>query len=304
MSSRLPVISALSLAVLISATPTVVGQSLAPSRRGGFAGALAHAHYLSNPSSQVLAPFIKEPGNQTSDPLQWSQQSYPGGPDYDLNTMFPGIAALVEINGHSTGNDDIPEWEDKLDGSRGPKLSQIGWMQIAVSVNNSAQGLPGSVIRRRTNFSPPKRNTPGAELIGYYFSESTGIDPSLPGVSLLEQSSEAIGFSAMPPTLPDQDISALDWGLGVQTTASGGLTPQLLFTHRRGIGLLLGAAASSELVRSLLLIIVVVQGLGRLPCDREEVLVLMGEQQLRRQSARGGGLHPETPIKCADVLIW
>ena len=113
MSSRLPVISALSLAVLISATPTVVGQSLAPSRRGGFAGALAHAHYLSNPSSPVLAPFIKEPGNQTSDPLQWSQQSYPGGPDYDLNTMFPGIAALVEINGHSTGNDDIPEWEDK-----------------------------------------------------------------------------------------------------------------------------------------------------------------------------------------------
>ena len=36
----------------------------------------------------------------------------------------------------------------------------------------------------------------------------------------------------MPPTLPDQDISALDWGLGVQTTASGGLTPQLLFTHQ------------------------------------------------------------------------
>ncbi len=221
------VLSGSSLLACLVTFATPASAQLGPFPRQGFTGSMAHSHFvggsLSNPSDSMA---IKAPGPQPGGPVTWNPVLFPATPDYSLEAMFPNLWPMVRVDGHSSGNDDItPFVFDTLTGYWRPQLAQARWMQLTVSVKNSASGAPGSIIRRRTNLDPPRRRTPGADLIGYYFAESFNLDQSLLGKTLLEQASESSGY------FDNEDICALDWGLGVLNTSSTGTPPELLFTN-------------------------------------------------------------------------
>jgi hypothetical protein len=180
--------------------------------RQGMGSSLAAGLSLKNTSTEEI--FAKSPNTQVGTPPAWSRQLFPTGPDYSLTAMFGAdVAAVIQISAQSTGSELIPP----LNAQAVPDIQSPlyrTWMAVVVSVDNSARGLPGSLIERRRN-RPSGRSTPGAELYSYYMEGSQGIDPLIVNKALVEQTSERIGYNG------SQDIDGLDFGLGVISYASG-----------------------------------------------------------------------------------
>jgi len=195
------------LVTTVSAAGPPASAQITPSVRRGMASALANGMSfdpLERTGDDLL--FIKAPLDQQHAPPAWSTTLFQSGPNYALDVMFPGIDDVIEIDAHSTGNDVIPP----LDENGIPIVSnRSSWLAITVSVDNFAQGLPQSNIRRRRNVTGPSRSSTGGDLITYYFYGSQGLDPTLVDSTLIEQPSEAMRFD------DDEDIDAFDWGLGV-----------------------------------------------------------------------------------------
>lgn len=203
-----------------------------PNRQRGIASALPLGMQLAPGSSASTSGLhIKEEGRQLGFPRPWTVANYPdpgGGPwvDYSSTAMFGSFAQHMEINGHSSGNAFIPG----LDENNVPSVGGMGtWMSVIVSVSNDSIGAPGSAIRRRTKGTLPgtgARVTPGSDLVGYYYEESTGLPAGLAGSTLVEQAAEGMGLPGS-----NEDLSALDLGLGVNTRNIG--TSSMLFFPSR-----------------------------------------------------------------------
>lgn len=155
---------------------------------------------------------VKSPGMQTTAPPAWSSASFPNDPNYSLSAVFGALDALVEVTGHSTGNDLIAGVS-----STGVPVLNFSWLSINVSVSNSAIGLPGSLVRARRTSSDP-RQTPGSDILSYYVQSSQGIAGTLAGSTLMEQPAEAISYAG------NEDVDALDFAMGVlaHSQPSGG----------------------------------------------------------------------------------
>jgi len=171
------------------------------------------------PAGTAEVTLAKAPLDQTSPPPAWSRALFPTGTDYSLTAMFGALAPYIQIAGHSTGNDNIPE----LSGEGVPNVAGRTWMGVIVSVNNAAVGTPGSLIDRRRHLTSG-RLTPGSDLLAYYYDESVNLAPALVDATVVEQSSEALGFSG------NEDVDALDFGLGV-TSYARGTSSTLFFTN-------------------------------------------------------------------------
>lgn len=145
--------------------------------------------------------------------VPWQRTSYRVGPDYSQDALFGASAPLVEIASHSTGNAQVPKVN-----AQGQLILSIGnrWMGMVVSVDNAAVGLAGSPTARRVSAPSGVRNTPGADLISYYFADSVGIAPSVRGERFIEQSAESFGLGG---STEDREINALDFALGAQSEA-------------------------------------------------------------------------------------
>ncbi len=212
--------------VLSLAAASTAHAQINPNNRQGPGSALAAGLSLDVPAGQERT-LVKAPGNQLSPPTQWQRSQFQYGPDFSLQAMFSALAADIEIDAHSTGNDVIP----KLDAQGVPHLTRSGqesWLGVVVSMGAhqsgaDAQGLPGSNVERARNSGRSNRS----DLFSFYFDESSWIHPTLRGTALVEQSREDLGF----PSGGTEDIDALDFGLGV-TSFAGATTPSLFFSRR------------------------------------------------------------------------
>lgn len=212
---------ALGICLFTLCLPGVAFAQLGPLTNQGFASALAHGHSLdSSVAPGHFGLFLKPPAHQPLIPIGDTYPVFQDGASYSLDSLFGDFAPFVDINGHSTGSDDIADF---VEGAGTPTLDGGRWMHVTVSFDNSATGLPGSLIRRRTNVQGG-RTTPGSDLIGYYFSDSAAIDQSYIGSTFLEQAAEDIGYSVA------QDIDALDWSMGVMGSSSASSWPAGLFS--------------------------------------------------------------------------
>jgi hypothetical protein len=162
--------------------------------------------------------WVKAPLDQSKPPPAWDPADFPNSPDYSIQGLFGSLAPLVELDAHSTGNDLIAP----LTASGVPNLEDFDlWLGVVASVTNGALGQQGSFIDERRQ-ATIGRTTPGADLLSFYFEESTGIHPSLLGTTFIEQASEDIGFQG------DEDVDGLDFALGV-LSHSQRIHPTLLF---------------------------------------------------------------------------
>ncbi len=133
--------------------------------------------------------------------------------DYTLQALFPDYHDVIEIDAHDSGNGMIPNLSVTAVDANAPDLAAIhSWLELVVSYDNDAVGLPGSLIEQRRSMTQG-RNTPGADLIGYMFANSIGLDPQVTGHTFMEQRAEILGFNG------NEDVDAFDFGIGVVTYA-------------------------------------------------------------------------------------
>lgn len=195
------------------------------------AGFVACAHAQSNlpgGPSRALASGVSLDRAPLSSASDWTLLSEPnfGAPteslltphagatvDYRIQAILPEYADLVQIDAHSSGNALIPDSDPLGPHPNTPDLpDEDAWLEILVSFTNSSAGLPGSHLAYRNSLSNG-RSTPGADILGFFLPESTGVPSQLVDRPLIEQMAEDHGF------LGDEDIDAFDLGIGVITFA-------------------------------------------------------------------------------------
>jgi hypothetical protein len=193
--------------LLASASSSVARAQTAPAQRG-LASSLAATLSLGDAGRGAAeATLAKAPGNQSNAPGTWGTQSFTFVNDLSLSALFGARASLVEIDAHTSGNDFIPNLGDNGE----PILTQ-SWLSLIVSVDNQSQGTEGSLIRRAATGG----RQPGADLIGYYFWGSQGIDSQLVDRTVLEQTRADLGFQSTT-----REVDALDFGSAVLAFARG-----------------------------------------------------------------------------------
>lgn len=190
---------------LIAPTMGLGGSQIPLSNKQGPSSSLAFGLSLRAPGPETT--LVKAPLRQSVPPAVWISTNFPTSPDYSTAAQFGStIANLVWIDAHSTGNDVIPSL-DPISGI--PILTtNANWLGVVVSIRDGEVGQQGSLYNRA---SGPNRHS-GADLFSYFFTESTGIAPSLPGSTLVSQTREMMGFD----TATDEDIDALDFAIGVR----------------------------------------------------------------------------------------
>lgn len=173
----------------------------------GPAGALPAGLSLAEGSGVSAETYVKPAG--ASGPAEALHAPLsPETQDFTLSGMFPQYADVLQIDAHSSGNATIHDVHPFSFPPVPNYFGVEGWMELAVSVDNDSKGLPGSLIAKRVA-NPTGRNTPGADLIGFFMRGSTGIASSLPGRSLMEIRAERLGFGGQ------EDPDAFDFGVGI-----------------------------------------------------------------------------------------
>ena len=203
---------------------SVGAAQVSPQVQHGPASALAAGLSLKPLSPSTLDELLfKAPQQQTAFPPSWEALLFPNVPDYSLTALFgSSIAAVIEIDAHSTGNDFLPPLEKDANGIFTGALDVAAsgrWVALTVSVADGAQGLPGSWFESRTQM-PAGSDSPASDLVTHYLDESTGLHGSLVGATLLEQPSETLGLAGTDPMGNPYDVDALDFGLAVNAYGS------------------------------------------------------------------------------------
>ena len=163
--------------------------------------------------------YIKAP--TSSGVVNVATSSVPVGTrSYELGDLFGAYASDISVAAWSTGSSHIPGPDTP---NAWPDLQGMSaWMMAVVSVTDETQGLPGSMIAQRWAMNGT-RQTPGADLYGYYMSHSVGLSPNLTGTARLERRCEELGF------VGSEDLDAIDHGMGVMLHAQS--EPHFVFFY-------------------------------------------------------------------------
>lgn len=211
----------------LTCAPLLLGSSLSAAqvvdpaeKRGPFSsvGSLTTLEESTRPPGLASeAVFLKPSGDITQSPPSWNLPGARTG-NYSLQSLFPAVWPLIEIDAMSTGNAYI-----LTDGGH-PQLG-VRWAALTISVTNDAVGVPGNGwLERRLNGQYPNRTTPGADLATYYFEEGVGIDSTVLGKTFITQLAEHQGYSE------NQDSDSLDVGMGVIASGTGEASSMLFQT--------------------------------------------------------------------------
>ncbi len=168
---------------------------------------------------------LKAPGNQSLPPGTWALPT--GSPqlafgNYDVDAMFPfPVNFLIEIDAHSTGNDQIPD----LDAQGIPIVNSTAqnWLAWVVSVDDSTLGASATGYIETTRPNRPI----DADLLGYYADQNQGLAGRLAGLTTIEATSISQGFPAASPP----NVNSIDFALGVRTFDPLGTGSNLIFTN-------------------------------------------------------------------------
>lgn len=163
---------------------------------------------ISNASASIPeVEHLKEVGDQVIPPAPFAPTNLqPNAPDY--TTMFPGMQ--VDMDAVTTGNGEFPIPE--TDGSMDPGTR---WVVMSVSISAlSTPTLPGPFFDAA---AASGTNSAGSAIVSYYFDGSGSFPASLPGATVLEMAGKHLGF----PLGGDEDVEAVDFGLGFMQAAGG-----------------------------------------------------------------------------------
>lgn len=169
------------------------------------AGVLVNNGASSN-SILIKAPTDQTSGGVTTPPAPSVSGSGAGDPRFALTTLMsiydndPRIPS-IEIDALSSGNAQI------AGANGGVPSAGSAWLAVTAGVSADSSGEPGSYFERSKAFF----GDPGSDVVGYYFSQSTLLNPALPGNAVLEANRLHMGIA--PGT--GGDLTALDYGIGL-----------------------------------------------------------------------------------------
>ena len=193
--------------------------NVSPQVRRGMATAWSAGISLAKAPGVSNDMLLKHPNPSQNPTTIWAPNPAVVGPDYSIAAMFAGYPD-IEIDAHSSGNGTIPRQDQNgafYTGATTP------WVAIVASVGIEADGTPTSLWRQAKNL----RAHPGAELVGYYLTGSTGLNDNLAGSAAFEATRPSLNFQAVGPDSA-LDIDALDYGIGMFTNGAGTM-PSSLF---------------------------------------------------------------------------
>ncbi len=196
-----------------SSAPLAQLNSTSPQIHRGMAAAWSATVNFSG-SQQTLS--LKPPGRVSSPIGAWAPEPQIPIADFTFTNLVPNhpfanqpAGQQVRMDATSFGRSRIP----RHPGNGAPSLSGVStnWMTVAVSVSNSANGLPGGHIAN----VKANGNSPGAEIIAHYMDPNAALDQNLNDQTLVETRRRDLGF----PQNGSADITSLDYPLGARTFA-------------------------------------------------------------------------------------
>ncbi|MDF1801136.1 MAG: hypothetical protein P1V81_18360 [Planctomycetota bacterium] len=166
-----------------------------------------------------VAPMIRESGEVTAAPSPWSSARFSAptldNPDFSPAALLAGLnrgvpsgleTASLGFGSFSTGGDVTPTIAPNALGAQ--LMLDSNWYSLSCTIAERSNagslpyGAPGTTLRSLDS-------APGA-VISHYEIGSTGISPSLIGMTALEQTTEHMGFASA--TIPQ--LAGLDWAMG------------------------------------------------------------------------------------------